>query len=104
MKNTTTKQIEAAAKFLREHDKLEVIKDGTLAHDIAVGALQAALYAGQPNVNSVALSDAEIDKHLDAVLKASGSALRNYSMPKTLGDMRKAMRVAISFKEASSHE
>jgi hypothetical protein len=33
-----------------------------------------------------------IDAALDAVLKASGSALKNYTMPKTLADMREAMR------------
>jgi hypothetical protein len=36
-----------------------------------------------------------VDKHLDAILKASGSALKNYSTPKTLGDMRTAMRAAM---------
>lgn len=40
-------------------------------------------------------SEAEIDRHLDAVLKASGSALRNYSMHKTKENMRAAMREAI---------
>ncbi len=33
-----------------------------------------------------------IDAALDSVLKASGSALSHYSMPKTLADMREAMR------------
>lgn len=36
-----------------------------------------------------------VDKHLDAVLKASGSALRHYSMQKTIDDMRAAMREAM---------
>lgn len=36
-----------------------------------------------------------IDHHLDAILKASGSALRHYSMQKTLDDMRAAMRAAM---------
>ena len=39
--------------------------------------------------------DATVDQHLDAVLRASGSALRHYSMPKTLADMRAAMRAAL---------
>lgn len=39
--------------------------------------------------------DAEVDARLDAVLKASGSALRYYSVPKTLEDMRAAMRAAM---------
>ena len=29
-------------------------------------------------------TDAEVDKHLDDVLKASGSALRHYTLPKSL--------------------
>ncbi len=41
------------------------------------------------------MSDADIDRHLDAVLKASGSALRHYTMPRTLAAMRAAMREAI---------
>lgn len=36
-----------------------------------------------------------IDAALDSVLKASGSALRHYTMPKTLADMREAMRKAM---------
>ena len=37
-----------------------------------------------------------IDAALDSVLKASGSALRLYTMPKTLTDMREAMRKVMS--------
>lgn len=37
-----------------------------------------------------------IDNALDIVLKASGSALRNYTMPKTLENMREAMRQIMS--------
>jgi len=33
-----------------------------------------------------------IDEALDSVLKASGSALKHYSMPLTLNNMREAMR------------
>lgn len=36
-----------------------------------------------------------IDAALDSVLKASGSALRHYTMAKTLADMREAMRKAM---------
>lgn len=39
---------------------------------------------------------AEINRHLEAVLRASGSGLRFYSMQKTLDDMRSAMRAAIT--------
>lgn len=35
--------------------------------------------------------DLNIDKHLDAILKASGSGLRYFTMAKTLDDMRNAM-------------
>ena len=37
-----------------------------------------------------------IDAALDSVLKASGSALRHYTMAKTLADMREAMRKVMS--------
>lgn len=37
-----------------------------------------------------------IDDALDSVLRASGSSLKNYTMEKTLYDMRKAMRKIMS--------
>lgn len=37
-----------------------------------------------------------IDAALDAVLRASGSALRNYTTPKTLSEMRMAMRNSVA--------
>lgn len=37
-----------------------------------------------------------IDAALDSVLKASGSALKNYTMAKTLAEMREAMRKVMS--------
>lgn len=38
------------------------------------------------------VSDEIIDAYLDLVLRASGSALRHYSLQKTRADMRNAMR------------
>lgn len=38
----------------------------------------------------------KIDAALDAVLKASGSALKNYTTQKTLDAMREAMRKVMS--------
>ena len=37
----------------------------------------------------------KIDQHLNAVLRAAGSALRHYSPPKSLDDMRAGMKAAI---------
>ena len=42
------------------------------------------------------LSDDEIDARLDEVLRASGSRLRYYTMPKVLAEMRSAMRAVES--------
>lgn len=53
------------------------------------------LVDGVPLVLEERVDPATIDKHLDAVLRASGSALRHYSMHKTLEDMRAAMRAAM---------
>jgi hypothetical protein len=47
------------------------------------------------------MSDSVIDRHLDNVLKASGSALRNYPMAKTIAAMRVAMRRAIGVSDPS---
>jgi len=40
-------------------------------------------------------TDKHIDAALDAVLKAAGSSLKNYTLPGTLDNMREAMRNAI---------
>ena len=40
--------------------------------------------------------DKLIDEALDAVLRASGSALKHYTMPSTLDRMREAMRKIMS--------
>lgn len=42
------------------------------------------------------LDDATIDRHLDAILRASGSALRHYTMQKSIDDMRAALRAALA--------
>lgn len=44
---------------------------------------------------SVVATEAEIDRHLDNVLRASGSALRHYSMHSTKTAMRAAMAEAM---------
>jgi len=43
-----------------------------------------------------------IDQHLDAVLRASGSALRHYTMQKSKDDMRAAMQAAMAAATPSS--
>lgn len=43
-----------------------------------------------------AIPDAEADLYIDLVLRASGSALRHYTLEKSKTDMRAAMRTAIS--------
>ena len=45
--------------------------------------------------------DELVDLHLDAVLRAAGSALRHYTMPKSLADMRAAMREAMAAAPAA---
>lgn len=42
-----------------------------------------------------AVTDEEVDVHLEAVLRASGSSLRHFTMHKTLAEMRGAMRTAM---------
>jgi hypothetical protein len=41
------------------------------------------------------LTDEYLDRSLDAILKASGSSLKNYSMQKTKDDMRSALAFAV---------
>jgi hypothetical protein len=42
------------------------------------------------------MTEKELDVHLNAILIASGSRLSNYSMQKTIDDMRQALRNAIA--------
>jgi len=42
------------------------------------------------------LTPEQLDQHLDAILKAAGSALRHYTMQKSRDDMRAALRAALS--------
>jgi hypothetical protein len=42
-----------------------------------------------------------IDKHLDAVLRASGSALKYHTLPQSLLEMRMAMLKAMLYTELS---
>lgn len=46
-------------------------------------------------------TDQSIDAALDSVLKASGSAIKHYTLPKTLADMRDAMRAYAQQERAS---
>ena len=46
----------------------------------------------------------ELDQHLDNILKASGSGLKNYSMQKTLNDMRNALKAAIAAEREACAE
>ena len=38
----------------------------------------------------------ELDQHLDNILKASGSGLKNYSMQKSIDEMRNALKAALA--------
>jgi len=58
------------------------------AFKIEIRQLKAALEKQEPK----ATTNTEIDAALDAILIASGSALKHYSMPLTLNNMREAMR------------
>lgn len=42
------------------------------------------------------VADDVLDRHIDRVLRAAGSALRHYTMQKSLDDMRAAMRAAMT--------
>ncbi len=53
---------------------------------------------------SVVATEAEIDRHLDNVLRASGSALRHYSMHSTKTAMRAAMAEAMLAGRKEPHD
>jgi hypothetical protein len=47
-------------------------------------------------VQAAGLTDAQLDVHLEAILRAGGSSLRHYSMAKPKDEMRAALRAAIA--------
>jgi hypothetical protein len=55
---------------------------------VLLSDVKGVLAAPQPQK----LSDERILRHLDAILKASGSGLKNYSMHKIIEDMKQAVR------------
>ena len=57
-----------------------------------------------PQQTSLHFSDDLVNHHLDAVLRASGSALRQYSMEKTIMEMREAMRRAMTAEPGDASE
>jgi len=61
-------------------------------------AIREAFLAGISHAqkNSIAISQEQLDQHLDKILKASGSALKNYTMAKSLDEMRSALSAAIN--------
>ena len=65
-----------------------------VARKLAGAFLDGAFYySGLANApQPPALSDERILHHLDAILKASGSGLKNYSMHKTIEEMKQALR------------
>jgi hypothetical protein len=95
-------------------DDITCIEDGSIAKWALTGDLVAGedepsppvpgeVYAAaQPQAAPSGLSDADIDMRLDAVLRSSGSALRHYSMQKSLDDMRTAMRWALTAPQTGS--
>lgn len=62
-------------------------------------AYVTSVLAAQVPAGGVVLSDAEIDKHLDAILRASGSALKNYSLQLNIDNMRSALRAALAAQQ-----
>ena len=78
----------AFSLYLEECDKHAIEPD-------TAGAFNWA-WQHAPRAASPAVSNQHIDRHLDAVLRASGSALRHYTMQKSLDDMRAAMRDAMT--------
>jgi hypothetical protein len=42
------------------------------------------------------MTNEQLDTHLDAILRAAGSALRHYTLDKSKTDMREALRAALA--------
>lgn len=82
-----------ANELLREcRDALDEIPGFRLAVDTSLCARIDAYLAAASEPEAVVLTDSQVDAHLDAILRASGSALRHYSMPSVRDAMRHAVR------------
>ena len=46
----------------------------------------------------------KLDAHIDKVLRAAGSALRHYSLPRSRADMRAALQAALEEAAADERE
>jgi len=85
-------------------DSINVLREGNdvdLLCDNSVRQRTIPVFI-KPQAAPSGLSDADIDMRLDAVLRSSGSALRHYSMQKSLDDMRTAMRWALTAPQTGS--
>ena len=65
----------------------------TAGREIDAEVIKAAL-----DKASAIASDEEVDAQLEAVLRAAGTSLRHYSIPKTIEAMRTAMRAAMGVR------
>lgn len=83
-------RLEAAAYELRQ-GQTPMVNIDDLFH--AAGLVREGPYRLPP-------TDQDVDRHLDAVLRASGSALKHYSLPNALAKMRAAIRAAMTGAQA----
>lgn len=67
-------------------------------HELVTGILKAEAKPA-PAPQPAPITDDRIDAHLDAILRATGSALRHYTMQKSRDDMRAALRRAVEGKQ-----
>jgi len=99
-----------AAKFLRDHDRLKVIKENTVAHTIAVSALQAALYrsptanlAGNNLAGQRSMYEAWVARTSPAIVPcwdpASGNYIGNWSK-----DTWEAWQAALAHSQDKNEE
>ncbi len=97
---------ELATTFAKEHcmhivNQLEADSEkdeGKYGGGNFVAALEmfgALMVANTRSESFEQVDDATVDAHLDAILRASGSSLGNYSMTLTINRMRNAVRAAM---------
>ncbi|ABM96888.1 hypothetical protein Mpe_B0109 (plasmid) [Methylibium petroleiphilum PM1] len=70
-----------------KHTDIEIRSEGCSIADLMA---HFGLQAG------TGITDAQLDTHLDAILRGGGSALKHYSMAKSKDDMRNALRRALA--------
>lgn len=92
----TNRAIKICRRIEQIEISLQIVDTPTAANKLKIELMDLENELAKIDVASSVTPEVRIDMALDSILKASGSALRYYSVPRTLANMREAMRKIMS--------